>query len=66
MIEYRSEDYEPLDWKAELRKVLGDKLIGVTTMTPNNLIEFRTTVELEANEMNELRSLTGKDWTKQK
>lgn len=66
MIKYQSEDYEAVDWGLELRKLLGDKLIGTTIRTANNLIAFTTTVELEANELVEVKLLTGKDWIKQK
>lgn len=64
MIEYRSDDYEFPDWDVELKKVLGDKFIGCTVRTPNDVIEIRFTVELEPSELNELKKLTGKDWTK--
>lgn len=66
MIEYRSEDYEMIDWVAEFRKLLGDKFIGVTIRTPNVPIEFRMTVELEPSEINEVRQLTDKEWIKVK
>lgn len=65
-IEYWSEDHDVIDWEAELRKVLGDKLVGVTVRTPNTVIEIRTTVEMEPGEMAEVMKLTGKGWTKQK
>ncbi len=66
MIEYWSEDHELINWETELRKILGDKLVGLTVRTPNILIEIRTIVELEANEVNEVQKLTGKNWMKQK
>ncbi len=65
MIQYRSEDYEVINWEQELKKLLGDKFIGRTIRTPNQLIEFRTTVELEAAEVNEIKRLSGRDWIKQ-
>ena len=66
MIEYWSEDHELINWETELRKILGDKLVGLTVRTPNILIEIRTIVELEANEVNEVQKLTGKNWMKKK
>lgn len=66
MVEYWSEDHDVVDWEAELRKVLGDKLVGLTVRTPNEVIEIRTTVEIEPSEMSEIGKLTGKKWVRKK
>lgn len=66
VVEYWSEDHDEVDWKEELKKLLGDKLIGLTITTPNKLIEIRTAVEMEPPELNEIKRLTYKGWTKQK
>lgn len=65
-VEYWSEDHDKVDWEEELKKILGDKFIGATVTTPNKLIEIRTTVEMEPPELNEIKRITDKGWTKQK